>query len=204
MAAEGRDAEVMREPRMSCGQNGRRLAVAVLIAAGTMLGASGVAPGAEETSPAKSVAAFYDWYIAHHGQVSKKLPQVRRFFDDDLYGSLEDTYFKGDEYMGDILVYPCGPPPWTCKQVRYDPFTNDSSPAASYTIGVTHIKGGEATVQVTLRLSRSSRVESHISAILHSKSGRFVISNLLFESRGYYYTYRPIVDLNTFLGAYNC
>jgi len=40
----------------------------------------------------------------------------------------------------------------------------------------------------SLRLSRTNRVKSHISAILYSKGGRFVISDLLFESRGYYYT----------------
>lgn len=197
---------MVREPLGSCGQKGRRLAVALLIAAGTILDASGVAAGAEETSPSKTVAAFYDWYLAHHGQVSKQLPEVRRFFDDELYRGLEDTYFKGDEYMGDMLVSLCarGNTPPNCKDgVRYDPFSNDSAPAATYAIGASHIVGDKATVKVTLRLSHSGRVESHVSAILNSKGARFVISNLLFEPRGYYYA-GPIVDLTKLLSAYNC
>jgi hypothetical protein len=189
---------------MRCGY-GRRLAIALLIAAGTMLSTSSVSPGAEENSPAKTVAAFYDWYLTHHGQVSKKLSEARRFFSNDLYDELQDTYFKGDEYSGNILVSRCAhdevPP--NCKDVRYDPFTNDSSPAISYSIGATHRQGDETTIEVTLRLSGSSRGESQVSAILHSQGDRFVITNLLFKPRGYYYA-GPIVDLMKFLGAYNC
>ncbi len=180
-------------------------ALALLIAAGTILGLPGVVRAGGEASPAKTVAAFFDWYLAQHGQAGKHVAQARRFFDGDLYAGLEDAYFKGDEYTGDILVSLCAhnnTPP-NCKNVRYDPFTNDSSPAASYGIGATHMQGNEATVTVTLRLSPNNRVESHVSAILIDRDGRFVVSNLLFEPRGYYYA-GPIVNLTKFLGAYNC
>ncbi|MGC1380387.1 MAG: hypothetical protein WA814_05115 [Candidatus Baltobacteraceae bacterium] len=180
-------------------------ALALLIAAGMILGVPGVARGGEVASPAKTVAAFFDWYLAQHGQAGKHLTQARRFFDSDLYDGLEDAYFKGDEYTGDISVSLCAhdKTPPNCKNVRYDPFTNDSSSAASYGIGPTRIQGNEATVSVTLRLSRNSRVESHISAVLVDRGGRFVISNLLYEPRGYYYA-GPIVNLTKFLGGYNC
>jgi hypothetical protein len=180
-------------------------ALALLIAAGTMLGTPGVVLGGQGAGPAKTVAAVFDWYLTQHGQAGKHLPQVRRFLDGDLYGGLEDAYFKGDEYTGDILVSLCAhnnTPP-NCKNVRYDPFTNDSSSAASYRIGATRMQGNEATVRVTLRLSGNSGVESHVSAILVDRDSRFVVSNLLFEPRGYYYA-GPIVNLMKFLGAYNC
>jgi hypothetical protein len=180
-------------------------ALALLIAAGMMLGPPGVARAGEEAPPAKTVAGFFDWYLTQHGQAGKHLAQARRFFDGDLYDGLEDSYFKGDEYTGDILVSLCAPAktPPNCKDVRYDPFTNDSSPAASYAIGATHLRGNEATVGVTLRLSQNSHVETQVSAILVDQHGGFVISNLLFEPRGYYYA-GPIVNLMKFLGAYNC
>lgn len=194
----------MRQRLRSCEQAVRRLATTLLIAAGTTIGASGIALGAE-TAPAKTVAAFYDWYLAYHGRVSKKLPEGRRFFDDVLFGELEDTYFKGDEYMGDMLVSRCsrGHAPPNCKDgIRYDPFSNDSSPARSYVIGVTYASSDTIVVKVTLRLNHSGTV-SHVSAVLRSTGSRFVIANLLFEPRGYYYA-GPIVDLAKLLSAYNC
>ena len=180
-------------------------ALALLIAAGMILGMPGVARAGDEASPAKTVAAFFDWYLMQHGHAGKHVAQARRFFDGDLYDGLEDSYYKGDEYTGDILVSLCahGNTPPNCKDVHYDPFTNDSSAAASYAIGATGMQRDEATVAVTLRLSRDSRVETHVSAVLADEHGRFVISNLLFEPRGYYYA-GPIVNLVKFLSAYNC
>ena len=32
-------------------------------------GTSSAAVGAEESSPANTVAAFYDWYLVHHGRI---------------------------------------------------------------------------------------------------------------------------------------
>jgi hypothetical protein len=182
----------------------RRVA-AILLAGAVLLGAPGAARGAEKTCPAKTVAAFYDWYLSHQGQVSKKLPEARRFLDADLYEGLEDAYFKGDEYTGEISVSRCAlnETPPNCKNVNYDPFTNDSSPAASYAVGAIHRAGGEATVKVTLRLRGSAGLTSSVSAVLRDRGGRFVITNLLFEPRGYYYA-GPIVDLVKFLDAYNC
>lgn len=184
-----------------------RAALALLITTGTILGAPGIATGAQAATPATTVAAFYDWYLAHDGQVSKILPQARGFFDDDLYNGLDDAYFKGGEYTGEMVVSLCAhgaaPPSSGCKSVGYDPFTNDSSPATSYKIGATHIDGDKATVNVTLRLSAKGHTESRAAVILQNKDGRFVISNLLFEPRGYYYA-GPITDLWKFLGAYNC
>jgi hypothetical protein len=196
---------MMREPRLSCGHIGRRSALVLLIAAGAVLSVSGIARSAEEGTPDKAVSQFYDWYLAHHGQVSKILLQVRRLLDDDLYTELQSTYFKGDEYTGEMLVSLChgtNKPP-DCKDVRYDPFTNDSAAAASYTIGATHTEGRDSTVKVALHLSGRSSVVSHVTVILHSHDGRFVVSNLQFESRGYYYA-GPIVDLRKLLSAYNC
>lgn len=195
---------MVRESRMSCGRIGRGSALMLLVA-GTVLSSSEIVRAAEETTPVQAVAQFYDWYLDHHGQVSKILPQARRFFDDALYTELEDTYFKGDEYMGEMLVSLCegkNEPP-DCKNVRYDPFTNDSAVAASYSMGATHTEDGDSTVKLVLRLSGSGRVESHVTVILRSQDGRFVISNLQFEPRGYYYA-GPIVDLRKLLAAYNC
>ncbi|MFY9718100.1 MAG: hypothetical protein WAK16_00520 [Candidatus Cybelea sp.] len=167
-----------------------------------LVGLSLPARAGEET-PAKTVDAFYGWYVAHHGRVEKIWKDIEKLFDSDLYGFVEETYYKDDYKSNDILVSTCRNWVPTCKDVSYDFFTNARSPATSYTIGATHIEGSQATVSVTLQLSNSDGGESHVSAILRNDGGRYVIYNLLFEERGYYYA-GPIVDLRKFLGAYNC
>jgi hypothetical protein len=52
-------------------------------------------------------------------------------------------------------------------------------------------------------VGKVGRIENHVSAILVDRDGRFVVSNLLFEPRGYYYA-GPTVNFMKFLGAYDC
>ncbi len=177
--------------------------MASLIAAGMMLAGLSLPARAGEETPAKTVDAFYGWYVAHHGRVEKVWKEVEKLFDPELYDSIEQTYYKDDYKSNDILVSPCRDWVPTCKEVSYDFFANARSPATAFTIGTTHIEGSQATVSVTLQLSNGERRESHVSAILRNDGGRYVIYNLLFEERRYYYA-GPIVDLRKFLGAYNC
>jgi hypothetical protein len=179
----------------------RRLLSIALLAAGTIFGPLSVAAGAQDRTPAATVDAFYRWYVAHHGRVEKVWGDARWLLDAELYGEIDQTYYKDDYKANDILVRNCTDIAVQC-DVRYDFFSNARSPATSYKIGATRIEGGQANVDVTLHLPNGEG-DSHVTAVLQSVGGPYVISNLLFEARGYYYA-GPIVDLNKFLGAYNC
>jgi hypothetical protein len=174
-----------------------------LIAGGMMLGGLSLPAAAQETQAGTTVGAFYRWYIAHHGRVAKIWNEVRGLFDADLFDLIGGEYFKGDYKDDAISVSPCNNAMSTCKPVQYDLFANARSPATSYAIGATRIEKSQASVSVTLRLSNNIRSQSHVTVILHSSGGRYVISNLLFGERRYYYV-RAIVDLKNFLGDYSC
>lgn len=195
----------------------RFVTVLVLACLSSIAAAPAVAQGngAQDT-----VAAFYRWYISHHGRVERSWggyrehygpnespadssPTVaRELFDPDLYDEIAQTFFKDDFKSNDILVSTC-PGAMQCKQVAYDFFANARTPASSFAIEATYSNGSEATVDLVLRFAEKSAGESHVTAIVHRSGNKWLIANLRFEKRGFYYG-TPIVDLRAFLQAYNC
>ncbi len=176
-----------------------RRVILAAVAAATMLGGSILPAGAQENSPAKTVAMFYGWYVNHHGRVGRIFSEVRELFDDDLFRNLDAEYFKG----GPITVCPGSTGQCGNNVVEYDPFANSVLPGASFAVGATHIEGSQAAVGVTLRLADKERSERRITVILHNNGRWYVISNLLYGESLYFYDHR-ISDLIKFLADYSC
>ena len=161
---------------------------------------------AAEGDPAKTVAAFYGWYVAHHGRVEKVWHEAKGLLDSELYDEIDGTYSKDDYKPDDIVVSRCNHPRPAndCTQaVPYDFFSNASVPATSYTIGTSYAYEGQAAVEVSLRFADAKLGASRVTVLLYGDGSRYMIGNLMFEPRGYFYA-GPIVDLKKFLGAYNC
>jgi len=160
---------------------------------------------AQESTPAKTVAAFYDWYVAHDGRFQKNWAQVRNLFNPELWDAIDGEDFKAGPNGAAFEVLPCNQTSAACKTpVAYDPFANSRWAATSFTIGRTKIDGSQAKVHVTLVLANGKGGKSHLSMILKRDGARYVISNMLYDEARYYYPERPITNFNTFLSAWVC
>ena len=175
--------------------------LAALVAAGVVFWTPSLAPAAEENGPSRTVASFYDWYLAHHGYVQRSWGQVRTLFDPQLYELVGTTYFEEGDGNEPFVVSTCPSEDRPCKELPWDPFSNSPSHATSYAIHSTRSATDQTEVDVTLRLTGG--IESHVTVDLRRSEGGYVITNLRYAEPRYYYA-GVIVDLVKFLGAYNC
>ncbi len=177
------------------------LSLPALIAAVVVLWAPSVPASAAQDTPSRTVAAFYDWYLAHHGYVQKSWNQVQKLFDQNLYELVDETYFKEGNGNEPFTVSTCPSENRPCKELPWDPFSNSPSHATSYAIGSPRSGTDQTEVDVKLRLTGD--VESRVTVDLRRGETGYVITNLLYAEPRYYYT-GAIVDFVKFLQAYNC
>jgi hypothetical protein len=172
-----------------------------LVAAGVVLCAPSVPACAAQDTPSRTVASFYDWYLAHHGYIQRSWGQVKTLFDSQLYELVDETYFKEGNGNEPFMVSTCPSENRPCKELPWDPFSNSPSHATSYAIGSTRSGADQTEADVKLRLTGGT--ESHVTVDLRRGESGYVITNLRYSQPRYYYT-GAIVDLAKFLGAYNC
>jgi hypothetical protein len=189
--------------------------------------------GTQDTGATAVVAQFYDWYLAQHGDVdwyppqkghvdwraawehhSPKYYRARPFFHPELFDLLDETYFKaiGDDAPPiDVSTTAAHD---AAHMSGFDPFSGAASAATSYRLGspwigkvMVGMPGGPELrdvtfVPVTLAFA-GAKPTSRVSVIVRKTGASYQIYNIHYGAIPFYYA-GQIVDLQRFLGAYNC
>lgn len=203
-----------------------------ILACGLILLATTAAAGAQNSGATIVVARFYDWYLAHHGDVdwyapqrgridwelamrhhTEKYFQVRPLFHPDLFGGLDQTYLKAIGDRTPVFYVQTTPANDVAKMSSFDPYVGASSPATSYQlgspwVGQVNMGGAEGQlravtlVPVTFGFA-NARSRTRLTVIVRKNGSSYQIYDIHYGPIQFYYA-GAITDLLHFLGAYNC
>ena len=206
---------------------------AIVAGNGTTTSATITAARAEDSGATVVVTQFYDWYLAHRGDVDWYAPQhgrinwdlalhhhtakyfqARRFFHPILFEALDDNYVKSIGDATPPFYVSTTPEQSGAKMSGFDPFVGASSPATSYRVGPSWSgtvsiggAGSEYLRAVTLVpvsfTFANAPSMSRVTVIVRKNGNSYQIYDIHYPSIPFYYA-GQILDLMRFLAAYNC
>lgn len=205
----------------------------VLLALGLALLPATAAASAQIAGPSSVVGKFYDWYLAQHGDVDWYAPQrghfdwrsalehhtakyyqARPFFHPALFELLDETYFKAIGDNTPAIDVSTEQDHDASHMSAFDPYSGAAVPAISYRIdapwaGRVNVGGpgsGQLRdvtfVPLVLTLARTKST-SRVTVVVRKNGDSYQIYNIHYGAIPFYYA-GEIVDLQRFLGAYNC
>ncbi|MGA8534641.1 MAG: hypothetical protein WB615_11075 [Candidatus Tumulicola sp.] len=203
-----------------------------ILACALILLATTAAADAKTSGATIVVTKFYDWYLAHRGNVdwyapqhghidwelamrhhTEKYFQVRPLFHPNLFEELDQTYLKGIGEKEPVFYVQTTPDNAVAKLSSFDPYVGAPSPATSYQLGPSWVgqvymggAGGQlravTLVPVTFAFA-NTRLRTKVTVIVRMNGNSYQIYDIHYAPIQFYYS-GAITDLLHFLGAYNC